>query len=195
MKNKENRLASKRQFLWNNLIKGFIYLALLITAFLLAKKYFKIDYYGLLEPTFEYPGIVYLIFSISELAFGIIPPELFFIWASALGSISKYIFHVILLSVVSYLAGRNGFFLGRSLKGTEFYKKLEARFLTKYKSLLRLYGTFAVIVAALTPLPFSGISILVGTTGFSWKKYLLAASFRFLRFGLYAIIMWEADHI
>ncbi|MEM7551328.1 MAG: hypothetical protein AAF363_16730 [Bacteroidota bacterium] len=195
MPKRGNRLLSKKQFLITNLIKGFVYLAVLIILFLLIKKYFRIDYYSLLEPTFEHPLLVYLTFSISELAFGIIPPELFFIWASALGSVPKYIFHVALLSIVSYLAGINGFFIGGVLKDTSFYSKIEKRFLSKYKPLLRLYGTFAVIVAAITPLPFSGISILVGTTGFGWKKYALAALFRFLRFALYAVIMWEADHI
>jgi membrane protein YqaA with SNARE-associated domain len=189
------RRKDRRNFLFRSLRRGFLYLIILITAFIVIKKYFNVDYAALLEPTYHLPGVVYAIYSISELAFGIIPPEIFFIWASTANPLDAYAGHIFLMSIISYLAGVIGFLVGKNLYNTRIFQTIEKRFLIQYRPLIRVYGTFMVIVAAITPIPFSGISMLVGTVGFGWKKYLLAALSRFGRYFVYAILIWEANQI
>ena len=195
MDSRAKRRLERRNFLWRNLRRGILYLVILVAAFVILKKYFNVDYAELLKPTYDQPLLVYLVFGISEVAFGIIPPEIFFIWASSANPLDTYVGHVAMLSVISFLSGANGFFIGKRLGNSNFYRSIEKRFLSRYRPLIRVYGTFMVIVAAITPIPFSGISMLVGTVGFGWRKYLWAAQARFLRFAVYAFIIWEANQI
>jgi membrane protein YqaA with SNARE-associated domain len=59
--------------------------------------------------------------------------------------------------------------------------------------MLQKYGVFLILVAAITPLPWSAISMLVGSLHYPSKKYLLWALARFIRFAVYAAIIWEAN--
>jgi membrane protein DedA with SNARE-associated domain len=192
---KAQRKKDRRNFLLKQFRQGFLYLILIVAVFIVAKKYFNVDYASLLAPTYDMPSVVYGIYTLSEIAFGIIPPEIFFIWASTADPIGDYVFHVFLFSLISYAAGVLGFLIGKRLYNNPFVLSIQRRFLEKYRPLIRIYGTLVVIVAAITPIPFSGISMLVGTVGFSWKKYLLAALVRFGRYFVYALIIWEANQL
>ena len=57
------------------------------------------------------------------------------------------------------------------------------------------YGGFLVIVASLTPIPSTGVPMLVGLLKFPLKNYLLFSLFRFVRFAVYGFIIWEANII
>ena len=100
---------------------------------------------------------------------------------------------IILLSTISYGAGLIGYFIGKTFYDTRIYEFLQDRLLGKYETFLRKFGGFLIIVAALTPLPFSGICILVGSVKFNYKKFMLFSSFRFLRFFAYGYIVWQAN--
>ena len=78
---------------------------------------------------------------------------------------------------------------------TLYYRYLRRRFLSKMERRLQNFGPYLIIVAALTPVPFSGVAMLVGSVRFSPQKYLLFSLTRFLRFGIYAWIFWEARSI
>ncbi|MEM7297925.1 MAG: VTT domain-containing protein, partial [Bacteroidota bacterium] len=94
---------------------------------------------------------------------------------------------------ISYVAGIIGFGIGAYLKNTRFYRIMKYRVFGKFEIHLNNYGGFLVIVAALTPLPFSGIAMLVGSVHYSFRKYLWFSLFRFARFLAYSIIIWEAN--
>lgn len=183
----------KYQFFFRNLAKGFLWLGVLIGGFILFKKYVSIDYLDWLKPVYQRPVVVYLIYSASEILFGIIPPEIFMMWALRSGSVSVYVQHMSLLSVISYGAGVLGFLIGRYLKHTQFFMIFKKRVFGKYEKYLYRFGAFIIIVAAVTPLPFSGVSMLIGSVEFPFKKYLLFALTRFLRFVVYSFIIWEAN--
>ena len=112
----------KYQFFLRHLGKGLLWLTVLIGGFILFKKYVSVDYLLWLKPVYERPVIVYTIFSASELLFGIIPPEIFMIWALQSGSAGSYIQHIIMQSIISFSAGIVGFFIGRYLQHTQFFK-------------------------------------------------------------------------
>jgi membrane protein DedA with SNARE-associated domain len=187
------RLSDKARFFLSYLLKGLAWFAVLIVIFIIFKKYVHLNFAEWLEPIFDTTRLVFVIYIVSELVFGIIPPELFMIWALRSGELWDYTFLVFAFAAFSYLAGFVGFLFGNYLKSTILFRYIRKRFLGKYHSLLQKYGVFLILVAALTPLPWSGISMLVGSLHYPTKKYLLWALFRFIRFAVYAAIIWEAN--
>jgi membrane protein DedA with SNARE-associated domain len=187
--------GEKIRFLLLNLTKGLLWFAVIIAVFIVVKKNVRIDFLDWLHPFFENTTLILAIYTFSELIFGIIPPELFMLWALKFGSLTDYVFYVFVFTFISYIAGFIGFLFGKFLNTTIFYRYLRRRFLGKYHSLLQEYGVFLILVAALTPLPYSAISILVGSLHYPTKKYLLWALSRFIRFAIYAAIIWEANFV
>lgn len=186
------KFGEKTRFFLVNLARGLAWLAILVVAFILVKKNIDIDFLEWLTPYFDNTKLVFSIYSLSEFLLGIIPPELFMMWALRSGILTEYIFFVFLFSIISYMAGIAGFLFGSYLNKTIVFRYIRRRFLGKYHSMLQKYGYFLILVAAITPLPFSGISMLVGSLHYPLQKYMWWASSRFIRYFVYAIIIWEA---
>lgn len=189
----QKELPGRRRFLLKNLLRGFLWLAVIVVAFIYARKNYDFTLQTVLGPVYDQPTVVYLIFLASEVIFGIIPPEFFMIWSLRSELLFTYINNIIALSAISYVAGIIGFGIGAYLKNTRFYRIMKIRVFGKFEKHLNNYGGFLVVVAALTPLPFSGIAMLVGSVHYSFKKYLWFSLFRFLRFIVYGIVIWEAN--
>ncbi len=186
-------MEDDRRYLIKNILKGLIWLVLFLLAYLLIKRYLKIDFLQLLNPIFEKELLIYTIFLLSEIIIGIIPPELFMIWAAERNDLLiNYVFVVIALSVVSYFAGVLGYMVGRYLSNTTFYRYVRKRFLRRTAEHFATFGPLLIIVAALTPVPFSGVAMLVGAVRIPSRKYLLFSLSRILRFLIYGIVFWEA---
>lgn len=183
----------KTSFLLKNLLKGILWLVVLIAIYYIFKKYFDFDLISILGPFYENPTVIYLIFLVSEVVFGIIPPEFFMLWGMRAGEPSIYMQNVVALASISYLSGVIGYYIGSYFHRTTFYRLLRRRFLTKFESQFQEYGGFLIIVAALTPLPFSGICMLVGAAEYQLKRFLLVALSRFLRFAVYGFIIWNTN--
>lgn len=182
-----------RRYIIGNLLKGFLWLGGIIIAYVLFKKYVNIDFLTWFEPLFSNEKLMYTIFFVSEVIIGIIPPEIFFIWALRFESVPDYIYVISALAFTSYLAGIIGYFIGRYLHNTLFYRYFRRRFLTKMEKRLQQFGLYLIIIASLTPIPFSGVAMLVGSVKYPFSKYSLYSLFRFLRFGVYAWIIWETQ--
>lgn len=187
------KLSDKTKFFLSYLVKGLAWFAVLIVVFIIFKKYIHLNLGEWLEPIFDTTRLIFAIYIISELVFGIIPPELFMIWALRTGELWDYIFLVFAFATLSYAAGFIGFLFGDYLNTTILFRYIRKRYLGKYHSLLQQYGVFLILVAAITPLPWSAISMLVGSLHYKKKKYLLWALSRFIRFAVYATIIWEAN--
>ena len=186
---------NKSIFLFRNLLRGLVWLAVIIGAFLLIKNKVDINYLAWLKPIYENTFIIFLIYFTSELVIGIIPPEVFMIWALRNGSIAQYMILILILALISYLAGLAGYFFGRYLNTTLVYRFIRMKFLTKMERKLNIYGLYIIIVAALTPLPFSGVSMLVGSVKYPLRKYILYSLTRFVRFAVYSWFIWQANAI
>lgn len=185
-------LPDRNRFLIRNLLKGLLWLTVIVAGYLFLRKNYDFTLESVLGPVYEQPNIVYTIFLASEVIFGIIPPEFFMIWSLRSEIIGNYVNNIIALSAISYVAGIIGFGIGAYLKDTQFYKQMKKRVFGKFEKHLNNYGGFLVVVAALTPLPFSGIAMLVGSVHYSFRKYLWFSLFRFVRFLAYSIVIWEA---
>jgi membrane protein DedA with SNARE-associated domain len=193
MTNKQKQVmpGEKTTFFLKNLLRGLSYLAVLLVAYYVIKNNVSVGFVDLLEPLFENVALILSIYTLSELLFGIIPPELFMIWALRTGTIPGYAFYIFLFAVISYVAGFLGYLFGAYLDSTLYYRYVRKRLLGKYHSLLQKYGVFLILVAALTPLPYSGISMLMGSFRYPVKKYLIWALSRFIRYAAYAAVIWK----
>ena len=111
-------------------------------------------------------------------------PDAFLVFAVA-GKLGD--FEVILFCFIGRLiGGSNSYAIGRYLipkfeYGKNLIKKHEAQLLPY----LDKYGMWAVVIAATTPLPYSWMSILVGSFKMSYSKFLLCSLTRLPRFAVY----------
>lgn len=184
---------NKYSFFFRNLLKGLIWLSIIVIMFVFAKHHVNRDLLLQFEPVLSKTTLILIIFSLSEIIFGIIPPELFMIWALRTGKLSGYIGYVFLFAVISYLAGIVGYLFGRYLNTTRLYQYIRNRFLSKTEQLLQAYGLYLILVAALTPLPFSAVAMLVGAVKYPGRNYAYWSLSRFARFAVYGWVIWEAN--
>ena len=91
---------NKTSFLLRNLLRGFVWFGLLITLFLFFKRQLNGETFTWLSDLSEQPGLIFLIFFLSEVIIGIIPPELFMIWALRNEVIVDYIGNIIALASI-----------------------------------------------------------------------------------------------
>jgi membrane protein YqaA with SNARE-associated domain len=191
METRENKAA----FFLRNLVKGLLWLAIIVALFILAKYNVDKDIINRFEPIYDRTVFILLIFSLSELIFGIIPPEIFIIWALETGDTHHFVVFTIILTCISYLAGFTAFLFGRYLNTTKTYRYLQQRFLKKSEKLLHDFGLYLILVASLTPIPFSGVAMLIGAVRYPVRQYIFLSLARFARFAISAIVLWQANMI
>lgn len=98
---------------------------------------------------------------------------------------------VLLIGLVSILAGNCAFYLGRALQRWPWAARWLARAGAKPKALIQGYGRSAVALAALTPIPFSITCVLAGLLGMEHARFWPVTLLRIPRFLLYfAVIYW-----
>ena len=182
-------------FLLRNLLKGLLWFAVLVTIYVLVKDRVQIDPESWIGRVSDNYVAVYLIFLSSEVIFGIIPPEIFMAWAAETGDSTSYIINVTFFALISYGAGVLGYWIGRFLNKAVLYRYARRRFFTQYEVFFRKFGGFLLFVAAITPLPFSAICMLVGSVKFNFRNFLLIILSRFLRFAIYPYLLWQAGSI
>jgi len=180
------------QFLIRNGLKGLIWMAILLIA------YFVFDRLVIsknpekwIEHFYSQPGLIYLIYFASELIFGILPPELFIIWAFNKSDIPHYIANVGFFAVVSYGLGYLNFIFGQFLYKRVIFRYIRKRFFRESWTQLRKYGLFLIPVAAITPVPWAAVCLLVGSAGFPTKRFLIYALSRVLRFVVYGYVVYQ----
>jgi membrane protein YqaA with SNARE-associated domain len=91
--------------------------------------------------------------------------------------------------------GYANFLIGQFLAGRTFFRIFSDRYLGKTLPLLRKYGMFLIIIAALTPVPWSASGLLVGSAGYPSGKFLLFSLSRIVRFAVYGFFVLQAAKI
>ena len=190
-----SKTSEKWTFLLQNLFKGLFWLALILVVFVLIKNEIDLESSTRIDSIQDKPILVLLVYIFSEVAFGIIPPEFFMIWSLQYTEPLQYCLIVILLAGISYMAGILGYWIGVFFNRTRWYKYLHEKFLYKYQGTVNRFGLYLIAIASMTPIPFSAVCMLVGSAGYPFRKLLLYACFRFLRFGLYSFLIWQANII
>ncbi|MCG6186674.1 hypothetical protein [Maribellus maritimus] len=190
------KISPRIQFLIKNGLKGLAWMALLLAAYFLFKKLVLSNASDeWIQQFYARPEIIYLIYSASEFFFGVIPPEIFMIWAFNKADTLHYVLNVGFFAVVSYIMGYVTFLIGQFFFKKTTFRFIRKKFFSQQWPLIHKYGLFLIIVAALTPLPWSAVSLLIGSAGYPSKRYLKYALFRFLRFALYGYIIFQSHQI
>lgn len=186
----------KYKILLNNAIPGIIWMLVLVGGYTLFRLFFSDLNEAIWNSPFIKPWMIYIIYWLSELFFGIFPPEVFMIWAANhTDSTPLYILKVVELAILSYVAGYLAFWAGRLLSNGKLLTKLGLQSIYRYLPFINRYGLFIIIVAALTPLPYSGVSMIVGIAKFSSKRYLTYALFRFVRYAITGFVVYQSHLI
>ncbi|MFN3840820.1 MAG: YqaA family protein [Cyclobacteriaceae bacterium] len=183
---------TKSGFLIKNLLRGLLWFAVIITVFILAEEYIQTTFHKDIEAIQDKPVILYLVFFASEVIFGLVPPEFFMlVWILHKVSLGQFIINLIILTVISYLSGIIGYLIGSNFSRTTFYKKMHVRYLMQYDTQLKRYGAFLVMVAAVTPIPYSATCMLAGSVNLPFKQFLLISILRIVRFAAYGYMVWS----
>ena len=179
-------------FFFKNFIKGLIFFAIAILFYKLIFRYLDLSTVENVLLFNLSSSFVFILFFFSELIFGLIPPELFMIWLISTKSLELYPYFITILACLSYFAGFIAFMFGKYLHKTWLYETMKKYVIGKYERKINLYGWLVIVVAALTPIPFSATCAVVGAVGFKKNKFLYFALARFIRYAIYAYLIWLA---
>ena len=176
-------------FVWNSLKKAVLPIVIFVGA-LWAIDHYLLDIEDMLVTITETyaPFEVLSIFFLSESLLGLVPPELFIAWA---GKSSSPFVYLSLLAAASYLGGIVSYYIGVSItKIPAVHETMELK-MAKHIKNTRKWGGFLIIVGALLPIPFAMTSIAAGIIRFPFSSYLIFGLLRFVRFYLYALVIFE----
>ncbi len=189
---------NKRTGLYNFFVQNFVKLILILAAIVLlifiVDSIFDLKHQGDVIKEFLHNHnsvFVFIFFYLTESIMGMIPPDFFIVWAKARYQDQTY-FIVTVLATISYFGGITAYYLG-ILTGR--FKRVENFIKRKYGknfNLIEKWGGLVIIMAALFPLPFAMISTIAGIVKYPFKKFLLYGLTRYLRFYLYAVVIFGA---
>ena len=186
----EEEEESKSAFLLKNLAKGLAWFAVFITVYIIYREDINV-YQQQIKTLGDNMPLLLSIFTVSELVFGILPPEIFMLIWQSQHDLTLYIINLGILTLISYGAGIAGYYIGKTFSKTELYKKIHARYLQQYDKKLKKYGGYLVLVGATTPVPFSATCMLAGSVNLSFKNFLLICISRIVRFAFYGWMVWK----
>lgn len=93
------------------------------------------------------------------------------------------------MSVASVLGGICGYWIGRALYRLRFVRRTVAGYYAKGARIIERYGVWGVILAGLTPLPFSTVSWIAGMMRLPFGLFLLGALSRAPRIVAYWFLL------
>ena len=181
--------TGRYKFVGKNLLR----LLLVITAFAVAVWLFTtyvLDLSQLEEMIFSrLPNwLIFLTLFLSECFTGILPPDMFILWAKTFEHPYLIVF---VLALSSYIGGIVSWFIGTQIHRLKKVKLwVDFKFSEQVK-LFKRYGGLVIFISALTPLPFSPVSVVAGMVDYPFRLYWIVALSRFLRFFLYAYVFYQ----
>jgi membrane protein YqaA with SNARE-associated domain len=163
---------------------------LIFLLLLLGVDYFFLDINFLLNQIVENFNSVtiFVIFMISETLLGLLPPEVFIAWASK--AVSPWLF-LFILATISYLGGIVAYFIGTHVSNVKSVKTYIEVKITRHVDKLRKWGGLFIVMGATLPIPHAIVSLASGVIQYSFFNYLLWSLFRYLRFGIYALVIFQ----
>ena len=187
--NRYYKITQFYSFLKDTAFKGGIAIVVFVTI-IVVLEYFVFDFNALLNnlvATYS-PKLIFSFFLLSETVLGLVPPELFIAWASKSATPWMFLFT---LATMSYLGGIIAYFIGNRLFLIPAVKNHIENKIALHIRNLRKWGGFFVFIGAMLPLPHSIVSLACGLIKYNFKQYLLWALFRYLRFVIYAFVIFQ----
>lgn len=195
---KDYHLTNKKKglydYMWVTVLKIVaLYIIIVIPLILLAKHLFDFDkIFSTITENFS-DGYVLLIFFISESFLGMIPPDIFMIWATKFDS--PFLILTI-LGILSYIGGAISYQIGYGLSKVPKIAAYIENKLEKYILLTRKWGGAFIVIAALFPFsPLSLVVIAVGMLKYPFKLYLLFGLSRIVRFVFQGLLYSGLFHL
>lgn len=187
--NRYYKITKFYSFLKSTALKGGIVIVIFV-GILVALEYFFLDFNSILNnlvATYSAP-IVFSFFLLSETILGLVPPEIFIAWGAKSATPWLYLF---ILASLSYIGGIIAYFIGNRLFLIPAVKNHIENKIAQHITNLRKWGGFFVFIGAMLPLPHSIVSLACGLIKYDFRQYLLWALFRFLRFVIYAFVIFQ----
>jgi membrane protein YqaA with SNARE-associated domain len=163
----------------------------LVVALVFALAYFfrepLLSYSKIFVDEFGYAGLFFgMILSDSLPAF--IPPDAFLMLAVSGGL--GHLYTLFFMSTGSILGGSLAYVVGRFLiPRFHLGRQLVLHYEDKFLPYVRRYGFWAVVIAALTPVPYSWMAYTVGTFKMRYRLFFLGSLFRIVRMTVYFYAM------
>lgn len=175
-----------------NVLKAVLVIALLIGLLWLTKPYFS-GYQEALRLFIEQrlpPAFVFPLFYLSESILGMLPPDLFMLWANSRFPTTPYLM-VTVLAVISYLGGITAYGIGSRLEHIPRVHRYLFDRHAEHVGFMRKWGGAFIVIAALLPIPFALASTIAGMIEYPFRTYLLLGLTRFIRFYGYALVLFN----
>tara|TARA_B100000161_G_C33501377_1_gene391845 strand:+ start:351 stop:971 length:621 start_codon:yes stop_codon:yes gene_type:complete len=187
--NRYFKITQFYSFIKSTAFKGAIVATIFILLLLFVDS-FVVDIGSLLTNLVETcsPLVILSVFLLSESLLGLLPPEIFIAWASK--SSNSYL-NLFLLSSISYIGGIISYFIGNRLFLIPSVKDHIELKIAKHIINLRKWGGIFVFLGAVSPIPHSIVSMACGLIKYNFKYYLLWSLFRFIRFLVYALVIFQ----
>lgn len=112
-----------------------------------------------------------------------VPPDAYLL--AAVASHADEIPILIVISVSSIVAGNLAYFVGPLLQNVPILGKKIEKFRHKGEMLFKKWGLWTVVIAALTPIPFSVVCWFAGIYKMPYRPFFIGTLVRFLRFALF----------
>ena len=93
------------------------------------------------------------------------------------------------MSLASLFGGFCGYLIARILNRFKIIHRMTATYHKKGKDLIERYGGWAVVIAGITPIPYSTVCWIAGLLGVPWYKVLSACSSRIPRIIIYYLLI------
>ena len=173
----------------NVLLILLVYAFIIFLVFMIGK--YLVDFNGFFKTFFERLSdhFVILLFFASESFTGMIPVDLFVIWAQKFEHPMPYL---ALLGILSYAGGVISYGIGFWISSRPKIKLFTERRLKNYIGFVHKWGGAFIVIAALFPFtPFSLVVIAVTMLKYPFRLFLLFALTRLVRFVLQGIFFFD----
>ena len=186
------KISEKKRFVIKYAFRAVLSLLLIAGGFLLFKElYFDHDPEYWIDKFYGNNLKIQLIYVASELFFGIFPPEIFMVWAINAGDTTSYVINILFFALVSMAAGHIAFWGGRYLSKVFGKRFKRSNFIAQYLPFVKKFGGLIILIAAITPLPWATISLVMGSIEYSYRNYTLFGLARILRFVLNGFLIFQ----
>ena len=124
------------------------------------------------------------------------PPDILLVIIANSPLAENWPFYVGVLGAVSVCAGMTGYGIGRWLGHFAWTRRLFGQFKEEHHEFIRKYGFWAVVIGAVTPLPYSVTCWTAGVLGVRWTVVFAASAlFRIPRFYLFYWLLTSTDGV
>ncbi len=184
-----NQRTNLYPFLIKNLIKTVVIIALIVVGIIYLNKILDLE--KILKQYVQTGSrpFVFGLFLFSESFLSWLPPEIFMAWAQQFEY--EYLY-ITILAAISYIGGINAYYIGIWIQHFPRIKKWITVKNAKIFTMIRKWGGFLIVFAAIFPLPYALTCTVAGMVDYPLKRLLLYGLTRFLRFYVYAFAVFKA---